>query len=126
MRETNATFDTYHALDVKHPVYLVKFDGEAVDYSTGAVGTPINTIKQYIVDIKGGGQRIIPEQGRSSIGGITFGLQDQGDEITALLATDTYYFHRKKVTIKIGYQGMDEADFLTILVGWITDIKEAK
>lgn len=126
MRESNVTFDTYHALDYKHPVYLVKFDGETIDYASGAVGSPINTIKKYIIDIKGGGQRVTPEQGRASIGGITFSLQDQDDEITALLATDSYYFHRKKVTIQIGYQGMNEADFLTVLVGWVTDIKESK
>ena len=110
MRSTNATFDTYHGRAYKHPVYLIHFDGETTDYTTGAVGSPDNTIKKYVADIKGGTQRIVPEEGRSSIGAITFNLQDVDDEITTLLNTDTYYFHRKKVTIKAGYQGMNEAD----------------
>ena len=126
MRATNVTFDTYHALNYKHPVYLIHFDGETTDYRTGEVGAPDNTVKEYIVDIKGGAQRVTPEQGRASVGGIVFALQDHDDEITTLMATDTYHFHRRKVTVKAGYQGMDEADFLTIMVGWVTDIKHTK
>ncbi len=123
MKETNTAFDTLHALNYRRPVYLVQFDGESIDYSSGAVGESTNTIKKYITEIRGASQRVTPEEGRASIGGISFNLLDFNDEITALIATDTYYFHRKKVTVLAGYQGMDESDFLTIMVGWITGMK---
>jgi len=148
VRETNVAFDIYHALDYKTPVYLISFENEGVDYSnhltasstalelvwdtgdylvwdTGEylVWSTGSTIKEYLVDIRGGGQRITPRSGRTSIGGITFSLQDQDNEITALLSTDPYWFHRKKTTVKVGYQGMFEGDFLTIMVGWVTGLK---
>ncbi len=80
------------------------------------------THKKYLVNISGLSQKITPEEGRSSIGGLTFELLDYNDEITALLATDPYYFHRKKVTVKAGYAGMSESDMLTIFVGWVTGL----
>jgi len=148
MRETNVAFDTYHALAHKTPVYLVCFDNEEVEYSNHAVaGTDSidivwdtgaywlwdsgeyivwatgSTVRQYLADIRGASQRVMPGQGRSSIGGVIFTLQDYDNEITALIATDPFYFHRKKTTIKMGYQGMIESEFLTLMVGWITGIK---
>ena len=148
MRETNVAFDIYHALDYKTPVYLISFENEGVDYSNHSTPTATeldivwdtgdylvwdtgvylvwstgSTVKQYLIDIRGGSQRITPREGRTSIGGITFTLQDYNNEITALLATDAYYFHRKRTTIKMGYQGMYEGDFIPIMVGWVTGIK---
>ncbi len=126
MRETNANFDTPHALDYKTPMYLLHFDGESTDFCNHKPGSPDNSLKQYLQHIAGGSQRVTPEEGRSSIGGITVTLQNHNDEITALLATDTYFFHRKKTTIKAGYLGMDEADMLTVLTGWVTGLKMTK
>lgn len=148
MRETNTAFDVYHALTSKVPVYIVEFDDEEIGYSNHAVvgaeeidivwdtgaywvwdsGEYIvwaagSTVRQYLADIRGASQRVMPGQGRASISGVTFTLQDHDNEITALIATDPYYFHRKKTTIKTGYQGMVYADYLTIFVGWVTGIK---
>ena len=144
MRSTNAAFDIYHARLFKTPVYLVEFDGEDILYSnltTATSGEPLyfgpdelffgsdplsfgeDAVRSYMQNITGAAQRITPDLGRSSIGGTTFTIQDRNDEITALLATDAYYFHRKKVTVKAGYLGMDATDFLDIMVGWVTDIK---
>ena len=120
MLSTNANFDAKHDVDYKTPMYLLHFDGEAVDYCNHKPLSPDNTLKQYLIDIKGNSQKVIPEEGRGSIGGITVNIQDYNDEITALLATDSYQFHRKKTTIKAGYLGMDEADMLTVLTGWVT------
>jgi hypothetical protein len=120
MRLTNTAFDTDHALSYKHPVYLVHFDGETKDYATAKVASPTNTVEPYIVSISGLAHKVTPEEGESSISGIKVNILDKNDEITALFTTDTYYFHRKKVTIKAGYKGMTEANMLTVMTGWVT------
>jgi len=119
---SNSNFDTANARGYKTPMYLVHFEDEAVDYCNHQPSSPNNTLKQYLVDIKGLTQKIIPEQGSGSISGLTLRILDYDDEITALLATDTYFFHRRKTIIKAGYLGMAEADMLTVMTGWVTGL----
>ena len=126
MRETNETFDIANALDYKSPVYLLHFDGEIIDYANRKVGQANHTVKLFLDKISGLAQKVTPEEGKATIGNITATLLDMGDEITALLATDAYYFHRKKTTIKAGYLGMTEAEMLTPLTGWVTGLKMTK
>jgi len=123
MRTSNATFNAFNDIDYKSPVYLVHFDGEIIDYANRKVAQANHTVKLFLDKITGLTQKVTPEEGKATIGDITATLLDREDEITALLATDTYYFHRKKTTIKAGYMGMTEADMLTILTGWVTDIE---
>ena len=123
MRSSNATFDTANALDYKSPVYLVHFDGEIIDYANRKVGQANHVVKLFVDKVTGLTQKVTPEEGKATIGDITITLLDMEYEITALLATDTYYFHRRKTTVKAGYMGMTEAQMLTILTGWVTDIK---
>lgn len=123
MLTTNANFDALHALDYKTPIYLIHFDGKTTDYCNLEPLSPSNTCKRYLSRISGLSQRVEPEEGRSSIGGVTLELLDYEGAITSLLATDSVYFHRKKTVIKAGYLGMTEADMLTIFTGWITGIK---
>ncbi|HUV59423.1 MAG TPA: hypothetical protein VMW09_04850 [Desulfatiglandales bacterium] len=124
MQSASANFLTKNALAYKSPVYLIHFDGESTDYVTSAqIGNPDNTLDSCIKKIAGASQKITPEEGRSSIGEITVSILDYDDEITALIAGDTYNLHRKKTTIKAGYAGNDEADMLTIFTGWVTDIQ---
>ena len=123
MRPSNTTFDVANALDYKSPVYLVHFDGETIDYANRKVGQANHVVKLFVDKVTGLTQKVTPEEGKATIGDITITLLDREYEITALLATDTYYFHRRKTTIKAGYMGMTEADMLTILTGWVTDIK---
>jgi hypothetical protein len=122
MLTTNTNFDTAHALDYKTPMYLIHFDGEATDFCNHEPGTPDNALKQYLVSVSGRSQTVTPEEGKATIGDFTFELLDYNDEITALIATDTYYLHRKKTTLRYGYLGMDEADMLSV-TGWITGMK---
>jgi len=123
MRTTNTNFDSKHNLSYKTPMYLVHFDSETTDYCNHQPGSPDNSLKQYLVSISGLANQVTPEEGRSSIGGIQVILLDYNNEITSLLATDTYFFHRRKTTIKVGYLGMDEADMLTVFVGWVTGLR---
>ena len=119
---TNSNFDTKHALAYKTPLYLLHFEGESVDYCNHIPGSPDNTCKQYLESISGLTQNITPEEGRGSISGVKVKILDVDDDITTLLATDTYFFHRRKTTIKAGYLGMDEADLIPIFTGWVTGL----
>jgi len=119
----NSNFDSYNALGHKTPIYLVHFEGETTDYCNHLPLTNVTDgIKQYLVDISGLSQKIVPEQGSGSISGLVVRILDYDNEITALLATDSYYFHRRKTTVKAGYLGIAESDMLTIMSGWVTGL----
>jgi len=126
MLQTNSTFDTYIAQGSRSPIFLVHFDGETIDFANGIVQNPTNTVKTYLDSISGGSQRVTPDQGQASIGAHTIQILDVDDEITALIATDSYYFHRRKTTISLGFAGMNQADFVTVATGWVTGMKLVK
>lgn len=153
MLSTNDRFDSKQALNYKWPVYIIEFDGEDFYYTTQiptgyalgeagglitledaglgsllleGVGSDLQAYRQYLINISGLSQKVTPEQGRASIGGITFELLDMNQNITDMLASDSYFFHRKLTTVKAGYTGMLESDFLTIMIGWVTDISMGK
>lgn len=124
MLEGNANFDAKHDLAYKTPLYLVHFDSETTDYCNHKPASPANSLKKYLININGLAQKVHPEEGRASVGGITVHLLDADNEITALLATDaSAYFHRRKTVIKAGYLGLAEADLITITTGWVTGLK---
>ena len=89
--------------------------------AAGYTYTIESVYKSYLVSISGSEQKVTPEEGTASIGGFKIDILDYDDEITALLATDSYFFHRKKTTVKAGYLGMTEADMLTIATAWVTN-----
>jgi hypothetical protein len=117
---TNATFDGYHAEQHKTPLYVVQVDGESIAYCNHYPGSPVLTYKRYLESISGHSQTIKPEKGESTIGGINVRLVDLGHEVTARISAHAYYWHRKKITIKAGYVGMDESDLIYLFVGWVT------
>ncbi len=124
MQSATAAYTAKNALLNLDPVYLMHFDGAATDYVTSNdITSPDNTLKEYIEKISGNTQSITPEEGKSSIGQTVISLLDVNDEITALIAGDSYNLQRKKTTVKCGYRGLSEADMLSI-TGWVTDIKE--
>jgi hypothetical protein len=145
---TNTSFDTYNAASGKWPVYTIEFDGEAVRYcnhrfiTSSTVGdfddaggewvdgpgdfddSGIN-YKRYLVGIKGLSQTVKPEMGQATISGITISLLDKNADITTLIASDTYNMHRKQVTVRAGYKGMVEDDFIIIAIFWVTGLKKS-
>jgi len=129
MLTTNSTFSAKHDLDYKIPMYTVSFDGvwKSISYCNHLpLGGGSKSYKKYLKSISGLAQKVNPESGSASISGITVNILDYDDEITALLATDTYYFHRKKTTIKAGYMGMSKDDMMTVMTGWVTGLKLSK
>ena len=86
----------------------------------------MSTTKPYISNIGGTTQKIEPEQGRTTIGGIKFSLLDIDNDITALIGADATQYQRKKVTIRAGYDGLNYSDYVTIMIGWVTKLKMDK
>jgi hypothetical protein len=123
MLSRTSAFNAKHDLDDKTPLWLVHFDGETTDYVNHKPTTPDNTLKQYLKSISSLSRSVSPEEGKASVSGITINIQDYDNEITALLATDAFYFHRKKTIIKVGYAGLAESDLITTTTGWVTGLK---
>lgn len=144
MLATNSAFDHKNELSHKWPIYIIEFDGETFYYTTQVptgyglaedsgkitledaglgsmllegIGASESSYRKYLMNISGLSQRVVPEEGQASVGGITFELLDYNGNITTMLASDSYFFHRKKTTIKAGYSGMLETDFLSIMIG---------
>lgn len=79
---------------------------------------------QYLKSIKGGSQTVTPIEGSSSISGITAEFVDKGNFITSIFPYDgAANLHRRKVSIKAGYNGVNYSDFVTVFTGWVTGIK---
>ncbi len=124
MLTTNTNFDSYHSNQYKQPLYLLSFDGVSARFVNHKTADGANASQlELIQKISGHNATIDPEKGQSSIGGINVSLLNRGNEITALIASDPYQWDRKKVTVKAGYVGMDEADLLTIATYWVSSIK---
>lgn len=78
MLEVSANFATKNAEEAKEPVYLVHFDGEAIDYVTSTrIGNPTNSLEAYIKQISGISQSITPEEGKSSFGHVEITFIDK-------------------------------------------------
>ena len=89
MQTVSANYLTKTELLKKKPAYLLHLDGETTDYTTTPrIGSPVNTLKDYMQRPKGTSQTITPEEGRSSIGEITLPLLDKNEEILSLIAND--------------------------------------
>jgi hypothetical protein len=123
MITTNVPFDAYHALQQKTPLYYVLFDGMDYAFVNHKTADSLNQ-REYLVQKSFSGLKktVTPEKGKSSISGINFSIIDYGNEMSMLISEDASNFHRKKTTIKVGYVGMDEADLITIFVGWVTGL----
>lgn len=106
-------------------IYAVNSYDDGNTYKMSAVVSDlrIREYKKYLASISSLSRKVMPEEGKSSISGITVRILDKDDEITSLISTDSNYFHRKKTTVKVGYAGLSEEEMLTIFVGWVTGLK---
>ncbi len=103
----------------KVPVYIVEFDGITTRYSDHEVREPTGPISVLAKNVSGAGAQITPDQGRSSIGDMTFTLLDKSEEITGLL--QQFILTNRRVTIFAGFIEMKETDYVKMFVGDILD-----
>lgn len=65
-------------------------------------------------------QKVIPEEGRSSIGALDFNILDKDLIVTNIVKTTS--LRGRKVTFKVGFLDIDAADFLTLFTGFVTNV----
>ena len=116
MLPTNARYNQQNDNPYKSPVYAMLIDGITQvfvmtkgDFINSYTG---NTYK-VITQIDSGSRSVVPEEGRSTIGGITVTLNDIDDDITPLLQNFTSHYLAQPRKVKI-WAGYDATDFGTL------------
>lgn len=117
----------------KRPVFFVRFGalGDATinppipeEFSSGAIQNETISRKKLLKSISSSASSIQPISGQSSIGEITFELIDEEGVITQLITN--YRFKNRLCTLFGGYADIDEADFVPIYTGIVTNVLENK
>ncbi|MGR9045620.1 MAG: hypothetical protein ACU83N_10010 [Gammaproteobacteria bacterium] len=126
MLSPSSNFSSSNTAIRKKPMHLLTFDGVDIVICDHKPSDLSSNYRKYLVGISGIEQNITPEKGTASIGSLKFSILDKNQEITAMMATDTTFFHRKKVTLKSGYVGNAIADLMQEYTGWITEISRGK
>jgi len=106
----------------KAPVYIIEFDGIPDRFSNLTVQNPTGTKpKKLAGGVDGSGSQITVDEGRSSIGQMSFDLQDSAEDITKLMSL--YDLPNRKVTITTGFANIDEKYYVEVFVGKVLDFK---
>jgi hypothetical protein len=107
-------------LDVE-PIYLLEISG----YSRKFTNQPTGVSGQYdwMIDISDSGTTINDLDGAADLGEVDITIQDLGHAITADFAGIT--LEGRKATLKIGYPGLAQSDFLIVHTGVIDNIASA-
>lgn len=105
------------ALNAKQLVFFVEIDGYGKVFTT-APGDPDR--KAWIKDIGQISQSVDDVNGSSSLSGVTVSIIDYRRLITADFPT--FMFEGRRVTLKQGFAGLDEADFITLYTGIVDTV----
>lgn len=101
------------------PVYLILFDGIPTRFSSGQVKTPLGPTMNIVKNLSGGAAQVTVDQGRTSLANTSIDILDVGAFITK--TAFEYQLGNRKVTIKAGFLGLDEAYFVTAFVGRVNN-----
>ena len=114
-QDINTEYNRFLRRPEKAPVYIIEFEGIPDRYSDKQVQNPLASTKVYLKSVSGAGSQITIDEGRSSIGNVTFSIIDKNQDITNMVYT--FNTLNVKTTIKTGFVDMDEADYVTVFVG---------
>lgn len=115
-------FDDETAKFAKADNYFVVIDGLTTRYSVFPVQNPANTYKQLLSIPSSVAQRVYPLEGRSSLGSVSFELEDENDEITDIVSTDAPgapipSLINRRAQVFAGFRNIDEADYVLVFTG---------
>lgn len=102
-----------------YPVYLVQFDGMPTRFSTGPIKNALGAWKPYLSNLQGAGAQITVDEGRASLGQVTFSILDKEQEFLKL-AFD-YQMANRIVTIYGGFRELQEDEFVLLFTGRVLD-----
>ena len=133
MRVDALPFATANQAESKKPLYIIEIDfTDEILRLTGESGTPVpadgNDVEHGTFKVVSStSQRIDPNIGASTIGGITFESIDLSDAITdkfrAKLTNDAIGLLGKTVTFKFGYDALAYTEFETVQTQQIRNVR---
>lgn len=118
MLKSSANFDTYNADRDKAPVWIVEFDGIATKFSSGTFGDINGSYKKYLKGISRVPLTANLLNFRTEFGGFDFEILDKGNDLLGLF---TNSFTGREITVKIGFQEINIADFVTLPKSFVVD-----
>ena len=101
------------------PVYLAIFEGIPTRFSTRLVKNPAGPTLEIISNLASSGAQITVDQGRTSLASSSLEILDQDGVITKM--GFEYQLGNRKVTIKAGFIGLNESDYVTAFVGRVNN-----
>jgi len=117
---TTANFDTANALAVRKPVAIIEFDSITTKFCSATFGDITGNHKKYLLpDIQYELQSVFPDEPRTEFGTLDFSIVDKDGDLTTILKNDT--FTGKEVTCKVGFQSLDDVDFVTLPLAYVVD-----
>ena len=126
MHPANTEYLAATGARIKSPNYFIvvkDWDGADRYFAMNPVS---GATRSYMVGLKGLksiSQKITPEEGKSSIGSLEFGLLDKNDRVTALLSNA---IRKKTVELWAGYDGIDESKYIQLTTNLVDDFKLAE
>lgn len=118
MYRTSTNFDTFNTANAK-PVVIIEFDGIATKFSTQTFNDITGNHKKLLRNVEILGPRVDLLSFNTTFYGYNFEIIDKSDVVTGLFSGNA--FTGRKITVKVGFQELDDADFLTLPVAWISD-----
>lgn len=118
MIQASAAFTNANLALVKNPVYLIQIQG----YARAFTNKPTGITGQYpwIVSIADLSITVSDMDGGADLGDLSFNVQDHGQAITADFPG--FVFEGKRVTLKTGFVGMNQDEFITLFTGLISTV----
>jgi hypothetical protein len=119
MIQASASFLSANAALVKQPIFLIEIAG----YSRAFTSVPTFVVGQYpwITEIQDLAVTVSDLDGGADLGQFTFSVQDNGRAITGDFPGFT--FEGKKLTLKTGFPGMLQSDFVLMFTGIIDSVE---
>jgi len=114
MKTTTSNYDTENAKAQKAPVIVVEFSGVTRKYASGTYGDISANHKKYIMpNVKITSQTLHPlYEPFAIVGESSFEILDKDLDVTTQIADND--MEGRDVTIKAGYQALNDADFVSL------------
>lgn len=120
-KTTTANFNTENAKLNRKPVFILEFDSLTRKYSTGTFGNISGDHKTLIDSVAMSSTELDIVENNIRPGSAQFVIVDEGLDVSDLIVQNN--LNKKGVTIKFGFQALNDTDFLSF-DGWaITDIQ---
>lgn len=137
MRNTTTNYNTYNSNNEKNPTIIVDFNGITRRWTYNTFGDISANEKKYLINMKANLGNIEPLEGFAEIEETSIEILDKDLDVADKLKDND--FEGRDVTIKVGFQELNEADFMVFpaqkvrnilqgkeLLSWIFTARDAK